>query len=50
MIIHTDIADAINAFFEGIRSLGVAGHAGSFIAGIAFSVFLLWGRKKLKIG
>ncbi len=50
MIIHQDLAGVIDAFFEGVRSLGVAGHAGSFVAGMAFLVFLLWGRKKLRIG
>lgn len=50
MIIHPDWVNVVREIFAGVRSLGVAGHAGSFVAGMAFLVFLLWGRKKLRIG
>ena len=50
MIIHTDIAEAINAFFQGVRSLGIASQGLAFFAGIVFAWFSFWLRRKFKIG
>lgn len=50
IIAHQDLAEAVRAFFEGIRSLGVANQLGSFVVGWAFGWALLSLRKKLKIG
>ncbi len=48
-MLHPDWVNVVREVFAGIRSLGVAGHAGSFIAGIGFCVFALYGLRKLKI-
>ncbi len=50
MIVHPDWPNTVKAFFEGMRSLGIAGQAGVFVAGWAFGWFLLWLRRKMKLG
>ena len=50
IVVHQDLAEAVRAFFEGIRSLGVANQLGSFVVGWGWGWFLLWARRKLKIG